>query len=368
MRILEITDAKGWSGGAQQALFLSVGLKQRGRHVILACWDSSEIKKRAIKENIPIATLKMRQEYDIFAILELAKIIKEHKIDIVHAHHPKAHSLGLAANALAKAPIFLYTRRVIFPIRKSFFSQIKYKSRRIDKIVAVSEGVKTILVEYGIKPERIEVIHSGTDISRFNPEINSHKIRKEFNIPDDFSVVSLIGNFSYYKGHTFFLKAIPLILKEMPKTKFIITGRDTDNKELKNLVVKLDISQNTILTGFRRDIPDILAATDLSVNASLQEGFAGTIRESLAMEKPVVATNVGGNPEMVIDNQNGLLIPPENSDAIAEGVIKLLGDKEVLKKMGEEGHRIVKEKFSVEAMVAKTEKLYEQLLNKKGQR
>ena len=367
MRILEITDAKGWSGGAQQALFLSRGLKEKGHDVILACWNDSEIKKRAIDERIPVATVKMRQEYDVFAILELKRIIEKHKIDIVHAHHPKAHSLGLAASVLSKVPVFLFTRRVVFPIRKSLFSQIKYKSKRIDKIIAVSKGVKTILVEYGIAHKRIEVIYSSTDLARFNSKINPGKIKEEFNIPDDFSVVGLIGNFSYYKGHTFFLEAIPLILKQIPKTKFILAGRDTDKEELKNLVVKLGISQNTILAGFRRDVPEILAVTDLTVNTSLQEGFAGTIRESLAMAKPVVATNIGGNPEMVLNNKNGLLIPPKDAGALAEGVIKLLSNKEILRKLGEEGCRLVKEKFSVETMVTRTEKLYENLLNKKRQ-
>ncbi len=365
MRILQITDAMGWSGGTQQVLFLCKGLKDKGHDVLLACCRDSEIEKIAIEKGISLVNCPMRQDYDIFTILSLKNIIKKYKIEIVHSQHPKAHALGLSASFIAKVPVFIFTRRVIFNLRKNIFSQIKYNSKRINKIIAVSEGVKKVLVEYGILSSRIEVIHSGTDLQKFNSKINSQKIRDEFNILNDAPLVGLIGNFSYYKGHTFFLEAIPLVLKKIPQAKFILAGRDTDGRELSNLVDKLGIGHNTILAGFRRDIPQVLAATDLTVNASLQEGFAGTIRESLAMEKPVVVTNVGGNSEMVIDKENGLLVPPADSQSLAEGIINLLADRQKAIEMGKKGRRLVEEKFSVENMVDKTEKLYESLLKEK---
>lgn len=368
MRVLEITDSVGWSGGAQQTLFLCEGLNKKGHEVILACCKDSDIEKRAREKRIKIETLKMHQEYDIAAIFKLKKIIEKYNIEIVHAHHPKAHALGLAASFITGVPVFIYTRRVIFPIRRGVFSQLKYKSKRINKIVAVSEGVKKILVEYGLAPDRIEVIYGGIDLREILPRFNGQMVRKEFNIADDESLVALIGNFSYYKGHTFFLEAIPLILRKMPKTKFILVGRDTDAEELRDLVDKLNIKQNTILAGFRTDIPEILAAAELTVNASLQEALAGTIRESLAMGKPVVATLVGGNPEMIKHKETGLLVPPEDAQALADGVITLLADKQLAKEMGLKGHQLVEEKFSVENMVNKTEELYAQLLKaKKGQ-
>ncbi|MFH1784217.1 MAG: glycosyltransferase family 4 protein [bacterium] len=362
MRIAQITSSVGWSGGAQQAFFLSKGLLDKGYEIKLICPPSSEIGQRAADAGIPVISLLMRQEYDIVAIIKLVKILRKNKIDILHAHHPKAHALALAASKIAKTPVFIYSRRVIFHVRKGIFSQIKYKSKRTDKIVAVSKGVKKILVDYGIAPSRIEVIYSGTDVAVFTPEVKGDSIRKEFAIHDDELLVALVGNYSYYKGHTFFLEAIPSILQKAKGVKFILVGRDTDSDELKGLVDNLDIANSTILAGFRRDVPLILAAADITVNASLQEGFAGTIRESLAMGKAVVATDVGGNPEMVYHKKNGLLVSAGNSQALSDAIVMLLNNSDLRKEMGKNGRKLVEEEFSVKHMVDKTESLYKELL------
>jgi L-malate glycosyltransferase len=370
MRSLEITNSMGWSGGAQQALVLCEGLKNKGHEVILACPAGSDIEKIARIKGIKIETVNMRQEYDIFAVLKLRKIIKKYNIEIVHAHHPKAHALGLVASLITRVPVFIYTRRVIFPIRKAIFSQLKYKSKRIDKIIAVCEGVKKVLVEYGIQPSRIQIIYGGYDLEKIvSKGKEGNRIRKEFNIKDKELLVSLVGNYSYYKGHTFFLEAVPLILKKVPQAKFILAGRDTDGEELCTLADKLNIKNSLILAGFRTDVPDILAASDITVNASLQEALAGTIIEAFALSKPVIATNVGGNGEAIINKETGLLIPPADAKALAEAVVQLLSDQDLARKMGKKGYLLAKAKFSLDNMVKQTEKLYEQLLKiKKGSR
>jgi glycosyltransferase involved in cell wall biosynthesis len=304
--------------------------------------------------------MKMRQDYDIFAALNLRKYLKDEKIEILHSHHSKSHSIGLLATYGLENIKFVATRRVIFRLRKNIFSRFKYKTKRVDKYIAVSEAIKRNLVDYGIEDKRVAVIYSATDIGKFNPDGKS-KIREEFKIPGTAFVGCLIGNYSYYKGHTFFLEAIPEVLRRFPDMKILVVGNVS--KELLELSKNLKIENNVFFLGFRSDIPEIMRASNFLVCPSLQEGLAGVIREAMAVGLPVIATRVGGNPEIVKDNETGILIEPKNSNAIANAIVSLMGKAGDAQRMGKKGREFVMEKFLVDSMVLKHEKLYMGLLN-----
>ncbi len=221
-------------------------------------------------------------------------------------------------------------------------------------------------MEIGVKPSKLIVIHSGTDCDKFNPNVCGEEIRKEFNIPNDAKVICKIANYSYWKGFNCFLDACKTVTKDADKIHFLIVGNQTNNAELSKEVKDRGLEHKTTIAGFRDDIPQIIAASDILINASIDgEGISGAIREALSMEKPVVATDVGGNAEIVKNYETGILVEPKNSFAISEAIMYFIKNPGEAKKMGQAGRKTVSENFSVDAMVSRHEKVYEELLNEK---
>ncbi|MBI5208109.1 MAG: glycosyltransferase family 4 protein [Candidatus Firestonebacteria bacterium] len=362
MRILELTDACSWSGGIEQLVLLTKGLVEKGHEIFIGCNSKSRLFKYAEgdKDIVPIV-FDMHKEIDIKTIREIIKFVRKNKIDIIHAHHSKAHTLGFIASLWLPETVFIYTRRVIFKIRKNPFSYYKYRSKRVDGIVAVSEAVKKILCYSGVSPQKITVIYSGVDINKFHPAIDGNKIRQEFNIKSDDVLIGKIANYSDYKGHDVFLKAAQSVIKKCSYAKFIIVGEGTQNGTLEQITNELGISGNVVFTGYRRDIPEIISAFDVSVNVSNFEGLAGVIRESSAVGKPVIATSIGGNPEIVRDGETGYLVPCGDSLYLAECILKLIKNKEKLKEFGNKGRKFIEENFTTQIMIEKYIKLYERL-------
>ena len=158
MRILYLTESIGWSGGAQQTLWMAQALLKRGHDLLLACQPGSEILERAAEEGVPTAGVRMRQDYDFPAALRTASILRRHRCEVLHAQHSTAHAIGLMATAITRVPVFAVTRRVTFTVRSNPFSRIKYLSKRIAGYVAISEAVRAELEKAGIERARIEVI------------------------------------------------------------------------------------------------------------------------------------------------------------------------------------------------------------------
>ena len=178
----------------------------------------------------------------------------------------------------------------------------------------------------------------------------------------NFPVVGIIGTLSPYKGHQDFLKAAVLALQRYPQTIFLIIGRDEGLFSfLKSLTRELHIQNSVIFTGERNDIPALLSMLDILVSSSLVEGLSNVILEGMAAGKPIVATEVGGTPELIIHEQTGLLVPPSDPDRLAEAMIRLLGDKVLRDQLGNAARKRAARLFSMEQMILHLENLYEHL-------
>lgn len=364
LKILQAISGKDWSGGQQQTLSLLHGLRKRGHEVMLTCPTGSLLGERARAEGFRVFEAPMTREADFYSMLALFRLMKRERFDIVNVHRPKVHTLALVASVFARVPVFIVTRRVAFPIKSRISARLKYQFN-ISKIIAVSEGIKKELVSSGIKNDRIVTIYSGTDLGRFNPEsVNGSEIRKEFAIPQGALVAGIISNYLEHKGLEYFIEALPLVLKEVPNAYFVIVGKNTTSEKLTGLAKSLGVTENAKFAGFRSDIPQLLSAMDISVNSSVSEGLAGVLRESLAMRIPVVATNVGGNPELVKDGVNGLLVPPKDPGAMASAIVRLFTDRELRERMGKAGRDYVINNLSMDAVVDKTEALYLEQIEK----
>lgn len=314
-----------------------------------------------------------KSKLNLYEVWYLYRLIKVNKINIVQTHGLRVDFFGFLAAKLAGVP-HIITRHValshhlIGKFRKKLymvFDNIALKSAA--KIITVSRIVEDDLVlNQGIDPRKIVTIYNGVDLERFskvNP-LTKKKIRRELGIDSRKQVVGMIAQLTSWKGIPYFLKAIPSILKKHPSVVFLIIGDGSERKNLVTIVETLGISLNVIFAGFRTDMPEIISIMDISLLSSLREGLPNVLIESMAMSKPIVATDVGGVSELVINNKTGFLIPPRDSTALSDVVIELLEDKEKAEKFGEAGREYVEQKFSLTQMVSKYENLYTQIAEK----
>lgn len=364
MSLFQIDAGKEWRGGQRQSLFLAKELQKKGYPFKFYVQSKSPLHTKAIEAGVPAISLKMRGETDVWAILRLASGMKRYGCRLAHFHDAHSVAVGSAAASLANVPLRVISRNVDFPLRKNPLSHLKY-TKNIDVILAVSQGIKKVLVEGGIDPDLIKVIPDGIDYSPFEDAEDSDYLRRELNFePDDF-LVGIVAHLADHKGHKYLIKATEILKTKAPKVKLIIVGEGPLRMELDTLVKQTHVEDMVFFLGFREDVPQILASLDLFVMSSYLEGMGSSILDAMASRLPVVATRAGGIPEVVINGKTGLLVPPKSPTALAKAVLRIYEDRELGARLGQKGYEIVHQKFSAEAMAGKVILEYERIAQKK---
>jgi len=355
--VLHIDSAKTWRGGQQQVLYLAQRLTDYDN--IIACPPQSPLAERAKAIGLKVFPVQMHGEWDLLAVCKLKKIIRKNSIKIVHLHSPHAHALGLlAAKSDGNCKVVL-SRRVDFPIKKNILSRLKYSN--VDRIIAISKRVKRVLVADGLLEEKIDVVYSGVDIDRFR-NVEGDYLISELALDKHKLRIGNIAALAWHKDHKTLLEAAKIVVDEFLEVNFLIAGEGPLRREIEILIKRLNLEEKVKLLGFRQDIPEILSVLDLFVLSSSWEGLGTSLLDAFASRVPVVATNVGGIPEIVKDRVNGILVPPNNPGILARAIIHLLKNRNFARQMAEEGFRLVKEKFSIERMVEETKKIYDRLV------
>lgn len=370
-KILHVSEGTGWSGGIARLLEISKGLQENGWRQWISCRPESALVDPAKKIGLEFFHLPLSQDYDLASAIRMARFIAREDIAIVHAHHPKAHAICLLAKFLLTAfaptgvaPILVVSRRVSFAMGKNPFSLWKYTSRLIDAHFAVAESIKDILVSFGVSEPRVHVIRSGVDIQKFSPRPADHALRKDLGLPSDKKIIGKIGNASPWKGQIVFLKAASLLEKRGLSLHYLLVGRDTDSPWVREELQRLNLHDSVTLAGFRDDIPGIISLLAVSVNAAVKgEGLSGALREALAMENPVVASDTAGNRELVRHEETGLLCIPDNPESLADQIEILLKDPKRASALAKKGNTLVREEFNLELSIRTTIKHYESLLD-----
>lgn len=365
LKILHVTESNGWSGGAAQALYLARGLRDLGHDCYFACPEGGDLGRKAAADGFPVWHFQPRRDYDLKAARGLARLLDEIRPDVMQAHHPKAHAMGLIAKFLAAhKPVFIFTRRVSHPIVKGFFAKLKYTSRLIDGVIAVAGSVRDILTAYGVAPERVRVIYSGTDPARFSPRPPDEGIIRELALPPGLPVVMLVGNFSAHKGQHILLRAAKELYARGLDFALVFAGRGTDSAELKGLYRAEGLPEaKARFLGLRDDVEKLLTVAAVSVNAAVKgEALSGSIRESLAMGVPAVASDISGNSEIVREGVTGLLFPPGDSAALAARLETVLKDPGLREKFSANSVSLVRENFTTAIMARRTLDYYRELL------
>jgi len=367
LRILQLYP-KGdyFTGAAIQLHELARGLKARGHDVAVATHPSQIWSEKARDAGIPYYPLPMKSGLDLGSVRALVRILRERRIQIVHAQKGRARTLALLAGLFVKIPVLIVNRGVSFPLNG--FNRLGYTTRRVAAIVAVSESIKRRLVEQeGVPEEKIEVIYSGTDTDRFHPSIDGARIRRELGLGPEHFLITQIGIRSV-RGNIDVIEAMTTIATRAPNARLLLVGAiEARAQQLRERAEARGIHQRVSIFSHREDVPEILAASDCCVDASYAGlGLTGALREALAMETPVVATGVEGNPELVRHGETGLLVPPRSPSALADAVLAVLANPTNARAMARAGRKLVEEKFSTRVKVERTEQLYRRLLAVRG--
>jgi glycosyltransferase involved in cell wall biosynthesis len=216
-----------------------------------------------------------------------------------------------------------------------------------------------------IASDKITVIHNGIDTKIYSKYVDRDVKRKELNLADSDRIIGNIARFFPNKDHACLLKAFKLVVEKIPSAKLLIAGDGPLRNELLELTEELALTSTVKFLGNRRDIPELLRIFDVFALSSIKEGLPITLLEAMASEVPTVATDVDGNPELVVHNQTGYIVPARDPNSLADKIITLLMDKEKAKRMGEMGRVRAEEEFSFEKMSAKYDVLYSSMLNGK---
>jgi len=325
----------------------------------------SPLHSKAAEEGLPVLPIRMRGEADFWAALRLSRAMKHHDCRLAHFHDAHAVALGAAAARRAKVPLRFISRRVDFPVKDNAFSHRKY-TRDVDGIIAISEGVRKVLLDSGIPSLLISVIPSGIDFSSFREVTSRDFLRREFSFAPDDYLVGIVAALEDHKGHTYLIQASKILKEQAPKIKVIVVGTGSLRIELDRQVRDLGVEDIVFFLGFREDVPRILASLDLFVLSSHLEGLGSSLLDAMASRLPVVATETGGIPEVVINLKTGLLVPPRDPAALAQAVLTLYRDRELAARLAGRGFEVVNQKFSAEGMAWKIIDLYERIARKKG--
>jgi glycosyltransferase involved in cell wall biosynthesis len=362
LRILHLyPKADYFTGAAIQLLELAAGLRRRGHDVVVATRPHEDWARRTRQRGITQYGLSMRSGADLRSVWHLVRIIRWHRVQIVHAHKGKARTLAVLAGMFVRIPVLVLNRGVSFPV--SWLSRLGYTSPRVTAIVAVCESIRQALVRQGMDPAKIEVIHSATDTQRFHPGIDGRRIRDELGLTAEHFLITQIGVRSG-KGNDDVLEALASVIAALPRARLLFVGaNDGKARWLRERAAALGLSGAVSVLPYRDDVPQILAASDVIVDASHTGlGLTGTVREALAVETPVVATDAEGNPELVISGQTGTLVKPRDPAGLAAALLAIAANPTHAKAMARAGRRLVETRFSTEAKLERIESLYRRLL------
>lgn len=308
---------------------------------------------------------------DLGTLWELMRLMRHRQIDVVHTHlYCRSNVYGRAAAALVRAPVNVATEHggITVHTRKRWLAD-HILEPFTDGFIAVSRAVKEHMVQrQGLPAHKIRVIYNGIDPDQFHVRESQAVVRRALGLPVGVPVIGCIGRLELIKGHSYLIDAMAQIRAYLPQAILLIVGTGTAQVMLQEQVRKRGLSGVVLFLGERQDIPPLLRAMDLFVLPSLDEGFGIALLEAMAMELPVVATHVGGIPEVVDNGKTGILVPPWDSGALAQAIVALLKDEEKSHRMGMLGKERVLSRFTAQRSVAQLESLYQSLLQAKEMR
>jgi glycosyltransferase involved in cell wall biosynthesis len=372
-RIFFLVDSLNIGGTETQAVELARRLDPARYQVTLGCLRA----RGPLLERLKGSRVVVREFYPeggvdsplgIYRLLRLAAFLRRGRFDVFHSHDLWSTLMGVPAAWLARVPVIISSRRDLGHLEW-------YQTRRrawLERIQSLSHVILTntdsirdwLIADEGVAPRKVHVIHNGVDVQRFSGARRERE--RLFPGVGDGKLVVLVGNMhSDVKGHPWLIAAAPAIVREFPQTKFVLVGDGKQRKVFERRVAESGLQQSFLFLGRREDIPQILACCDVAVLPSKAEGLPNAVLEYMAAGLPVVASNVGGNSEIIENGETGLLVPPLDAHALADAILRLLRDPALARRLAQHGRGHVQQNFSYERLVRDVDHLYRELLSQR---
>jgi glycosyltransferase involved in cell wall biosynthesis len=351
--VLHTESSVGFGGQEMRIIAESRWLIAHGWRATIIGQPGARLLTEAARANVPALAVRMRGAWDLVAVLALRRHLRAHEAALVHTHSSvDAWVGGLAARSLG-VPI-VRSRHVTIPIPRR--RALVY--RLADRVITSGEAVAAIVRGAGVPADRVVAIGPGLDTARFHPNVSGAGVRAELGLRGP--AVGLVANIRGSKGHAYFLEAARAVLAERPDARFLIVGDGIGFDDVQRRVKEMGLEPRVVMTGFRRDVPEIMAALDVLVLPSLKsEAMSQVIPQALAVGTPVVGTTVGGTPELVRDGETGRLVPPADPAALSGAILDFLRDPERARALARRGQALVLAQHSMDAAMARTLAVYD---------
>ncbi|MCO6439624.1 MAG: glycosyltransferase [Nitrococcus mobilis] len=361
MKLLHVESGRHLYGGALQVLFLLRGLQGLATEQVLVCPPDSAIRQRGASYADRVHAVPMRGDGDLLLIARLRRILRAEQPDLVHLHSRRgADVLGGIAARLVGVPAIV-SRRVDNPEPRW---QVAVKYRFHSHVVTISEAIRQVLLGAGLPPEKVTCVPSAVDSELYRPQAEHAWFRQAFALTRDERTVGMVAQFIPRKGHRVLLDAIPRVLHQHPRTRFLLFGQGPQQSAIRRCAERQGWVQRVVFAGFRDDLPRILPCLDLLVHPALLEGLGVSLLQAAACGLPVVASRVGGIPEIVRSGENGELVAPGDAERLAVAINRLLADRELAARYGKAGRERVLRSFSIRAMAEGNAAVYARVLGR----
>ncbi|HEY6247767.1 MAG TPA: glycosyltransferase [Pyrinomonadaceae bacterium] len=374
--VLQLIDSFNQGGSEWQALQLTRHLSHNNNFAIHLASLSPEGPLRSSIADLsvgPIPSFPLNSFYDANAVRQLKHCVqwlKSYDIKIIHTHDFYTNVFGMAAAALARLPVRIASMRETAEMRTSAQKQVQRGAYALaHQIIANSKAVEEKLVRDGVPKTKVSVIYNGLDVRRVSNQTSRSAVLSLLGLPEDPArarrFVTIVANMRHeVKDYPMFLRAAQAVKKAVPDAAFLLAGEGELTDGLQRLASELGVSAATFFLGRCEKIAELLSISEVCVLSSKAEGFSNSILEYMAAGRPVVATNVGGAPEVIVEGETGYLVSPGDDATMAARIISLLQDAERAKQFGAAGKLLVERNFSCESQLTRTEELYNRLLQR----
>jgi len=364
-RILHTESSHGLGGQEYRVFSEAKEMGLRGHQVVIAAPENSELARLAKQEGlcceaIPVGIGGWGRLMPIFL-----KLILKHQIQIIHTHGSQDSWMAALAGRFSSCrPVIVRTRHKSTPVSASFRHALLYRWLP-HAVTTTGEAVRQQLIDHnGLDPAAVFSIPTGVDMQRFQPGFPNGDFKQGLGIQGGHPVVGTVSFLRSEKGMDVLIDAMCLLKKEFPLVCCLMVGAGQERQKLLDQIRERNLEGTVVLTGFREDIPELLKVMDVFVLPSLEEGMPQSLLQAMAMERAVVASSVGGVPEVIRNGETGLLVQPRDPAALAHQIAWLLREPDQSKAMGQAGRQVIVRHYSVESMVTKTEALYSSLWEK----
>lgn len=368
MKIFQVLEFNQFNTGSVHQMFqAAAGLRARGHEVAIVSRPDAKLEARAEEHDVRFHPFPFRSPFDLATLAGLRRLIAREKPDVIHAHKGIAHGTALAASWGRPVPAFVVNRGVSFPL--DVWNRGKYRTPRVDRIVTVCQQIKEVIVASAkVAPEKVQVVYAGTDVTLFDPDRwDPAAFRREKGISEDRFLIAQVG-VRDWKGWKELIDALADASRRHPQLHLALIGcrNEAERTGVLGYAAARGVAERVSAIEYRDDMPNVFASCDLVVDASWAgTGITGTVREAMSMRRPVIATDCGGNRELVSSSKVGWLVPMKDHEALTGAIAEVAGDRERSHRVAAAAREHVRNGFSKELRLDRLEQLYRSIIDSK---